>query len=38
MKLDCKDISITDEELGCTIIFSQEKEEIIFEKKCQLKN
>lgn len=36
MKLDCKDISITDEELGCTIIFSQEKEEIIFENKMSI--
>jgi hypothetical protein len=27
MKLDCKEISISDDELGCTIEFSEEKEE-----------
>ena len=27
MKLDCKEISITDEEFGCTIEFKQEKED-----------
>jgi len=26
MKLDCKEISISDDELGCTIEFSEEKE------------
>jgi hypothetical protein len=33
MKLDCKEISISDDEFGCRINFSQEKEEYGFDIK-----
>jgi hypothetical protein len=36
MKLECKDLSVSDEELGCTITFSQEKEETKWESNMSI--
>ena len=36
MKLECKDLSVSDEELGYTITFSQEKEETKWESNMSI--